>query len=950
MWIHPSYQADARRAIRSVSVLMVLLILVSGLAFPAPFHQIAAYLPLHNLAEAVSILMASLIFAVLWTSRHEALPGNLVLLGSAFLGVALLDFLHLLAYPGMPDFITPNDEGKAIYFWLLARLFGAAGLLAVAALAWKGRAIRVPLWLQVTCVVALVAGLTALYFRWPDKIPQTFVPGRGLTAFKILAEYGLIALYSVAALLLWLRMRRPRRYNIGDLFVSACVMAQGEFFLTLYSGVTDIYMLFGHLYKVIAYVFLYRAAFVEAVRHPYALLQDSQDKLQATLDAMPDLVFDMDIEGRYLSIHTSRPSDLAAPADQLLGRAVGDVLSPRAARIVLGALQEAAARGQSRGKLITLDDVDGKPREFELSVARKSMPPGHPPQFVVVSRDVTARLKNEQALRTLSTAVVQSPVSIIITDRHARVEFVNEAFTRISGYAASEVLGRNLRRLKPARTPATTFRSMWAQLAQGKAWRGEWNNLSKSGREYTESVLIYPVRDAQGRVTNYLAHNEDVTEKRQAAERIRRLSQFDQLTGLPNRNQLREQCRDAMERGGRLAALWMDLDHFKAVNDSLGHHMGDALLQEMAQRLRSRLPGAAFLSRYSGDDFVAVLPGATRQQAQARARDLLQAVALPLRLADQDIFSSVTIGVALYPDDAAEFDTLLKSAETAMYRAKSDGRRRVGMFTPEMQAHVSRELMLSNALKQALSNRELSLAYQPQLALKDGAILGAEVLLRWESPQWGRVPPSEFIPIAETNGLIVPIGEWVLRTAMRQLRQWLDQGLPLLRIAVNLSAVQFNQPDLPDRIKGILADANVPASLLELELTEAVAMKAPEAAARRMEELSRAGVQFAIDDFGTGYSSLSYLKRFNLHKLKIDQSFVRDINVDPDDQAIAMAVIQLSRSLGLRTIAEGVETFEQQEFLKANGCEEAQGYYYSRPLTAAAFAAFVRERRSRPAS
>ncbi|MGB6009388.1 bifunctional diguanylate cyclase/phosphodiesterase [Castellaniella sp.] len=943
MWIHPSYQADARRAVRSVSVLMVLLILVSGLTFPASFHQIAHYLPLHNLAEAVSVMVASLIFAVLWASRHEALPGNLLLLGSTFLGVALLDFLHLLAYPGMPDFITPNDSDKAIYFWLLARLLGALGLLAVAGLAWKGRAVRVPLWLQVIGVLVLVGGLTALYFRWPDRIPRAFIPGQGLTAFKVYAEYGLIVLYLAAALLFWLRMRQPRYYNVGDLFVAACVMAQGEFFLTLYSGVTDVYILFGHIYKVIAYAFLYRAAFVEAVRHPYALLQDSQDKLRATLDAMPDLVFDMDIDGRYLSVHTSRPSDLSAPVDQLLGRVVGDVLSPRAARIVLGALREAAAQGQSRGQIITLDDPDGKPREFELSVARKAMLRGHAPQFVVVSRDVTARLKNEQALRTLSTAVVQSPVSIIITDRHARVEFVNEAFTRISGYAASEVLGRNLRRLKPARTPATTFRAMWSQLAQGKAWRGEWHNLSKSGQEYVESVLIYPVRNAQGTVTNYLAHNEDVTEKRQAAERIRRLSQFDQLTGLPNRNQLREQCRDAMDRGGRLAALWMDLDHFKAVNDSLGHHVGDALLQEMAQRLRTQLPSMALLSRYSGDDFVAVLPGATRQRALAQARALLQAVALPLRLADQDIFSSVTIGVALYPDDAAEFDALLKSAETAMYRAKSDGRHRVGVFTPEMQAHVSRELMLGNALKQALANQELFLVYQPQLALQDGAILGAEALLRWESPQWGRVPPSEFIPIAEASGLIIPIGEWVLRTAMRQLRQWLDQGLPMLRIAVNLSAVQFNQSDLPGRIKRILTDTGVPAGLLELELTEAVAMKAPEAAAQRMEELSRFGVRFAIDDFGTGYSSLSYLKRFKLHKLKIDQSFVRDINVDPEDQAIAVAIIQLSRSLGLRTIAEGVETAEQQEFLKANGCEEGQGYYYSRPLTADAFAAFVRD-------
>ncbi|MGB6241717.1 MAG: EAL domain-containing protein [Castellaniella sp.] len=946
MWIHSDYQADARRAIRSVGVLMVGLVLLANLNFPASFNQFDYYLPLHSLAEIASVVVAALIFAVLWGSRREILPGSLVLLGGTFFGVGLLDLLHVLSYPGMPDFITPNDPDKSIYFWLLARLLSALGLLAAAGLTWIDSHTRIPLGKQVIAMSAMITGLTVLYFLSPGWMPRMFIDGQGLTAFKVGAEYGLIVLYLLAALLFWLRLGRPRRTNVGDLFVSACVMAQGEYFLTLYSDVTDIYSLVGHVYKVLACCFLYRAVFSEAVQRPYALLQKSQDRLQATLDAMPDLVFDMDADGRYLSVHTSRPADLSSPADQLLGRTVHDVLSPRDAEVVLAALQQAAEQGQSRGSVITLGVGSDQRRSFELSVARKATAQGQPPQFVVISRDITDRLTSEQALRTLSTAVVQSPVSIIITDRHARVEYVNAAFTRVSGYAAQEVLGRNLRRLKPARTPALTFRAMWAQLAQGKAWRGEWVNLSKSGREYIESVLIYPVRDVQGRVTNYLAHNEDITEKRQAVDRVRMLSQYDQLTGLPNRALLREQCGDAIRRGMSLAALWIDLDHFKAVNDSLGHHMGDALLQEMAQRLRTCLPKSALLSRYSGDDFVVVLPGATRQQALAQAQALQQEIALPLQLGGQDIFSSATVGVAHYPDDAAEFDALLKSAETAMYRAKSDGRHQVGFFTVEMQARVSRELALISALKQALRNRELSLVYQPQLALNDGAILGAEALLRWESSQWGSVPPSEFIPLAETSGLIVPIGEWVLRAAMQQLRLWLDQGMPALRIAVNLSAVQFNQPDLLNLVQQILADTQVPAHLLELELTEAVAMKSPEAAAQRMEELAACGVRFVIDDFGTGYSSLSYLKRFHLHKLKIDQSFVRDITVDADDQAIAIAIIQLSHSLGLRTIAEGVETAEQQEFLKSRGCEEAQGYYYSRPLPADEFAAFVLARQS----
>lgn len=943
MLIHPSYRADARRAVRVLSAsTLLLLVFVAALWLPAGWRAVGHFQLLHIAAETLSVAAASLIFGVIWSSRREGLPGNLLLLGSTFLGVAVLDFLHLVSYPGMPDFVTSGNAEKAIYFWFLARLFGALGLLAAAWLPWRESRGRIPFGAQAIGVLALVAALTILYFQSVDWIPRTFVPGQGLTPFKILLEYCLITLYLVAAARLWRTLKQPRRFNAGDLLIAAVIMAQGEYLLTLYSGLTDIYLLAGHLYKVLAYVFLYRAVFAESVQYPYALLRDSREQLRATLDALPDLVFEMDLEGRYLGIHTSRPGDLSLPADQLIGKSVHDIMSDQDSRTVLEALREAKLQGQSRGRMITLEISSGGKHEFELSVARKAVPLGHAPRFAVISRDVTARLKSEQALRTLSTAVVQSPGSIIITDRQGRIEFVNEAFTRISGYTAPEVRGRNLRRLKPGRTPAATIRAMWAQLAQGKAWRGEWINLSKTGREYIESVLIYPVRNAQGEVTNYLAHNEDVTEKRQALERIRLLSHYDQLTGLPNRILLRERFEYAIGQGDELAVLWIDLDHFKAVNDSLGHHVGDALLQEMARRLRAWLSDPACLSRYSGDDFVAILPGADRQRITARSADLLQVISRPLRLAGQDIFMSASVGIACYPDDAVEFDVLLKSAETAMYRAKEEGRNRVEFFTPEMQVHVSRELALVNALKQAVDRGELSLVYQPQVSFLDGGIRGAEALLRWDSPQWGRVTSSEFIPIAEASGLIISIGDWVLETALRQLRQWLDRGLPAMTVSVNLSAVQFTQHDLSDRIRRVLEETRVPAELLQLELTEAVAMKSPEMAAQRIEELARFGVRFAIDDFGTGYSSLSYLKRFRLHELKIDQSFVRDIDVDPDDQAIAAAIIQLSRSLGLRTVAEGVETVEQIEFLRGHGCDEAQGYYYSRPLKAGEFEAFVR--------
>ena len=392
--------------------------------------------------------------------------------------------------------------------------------------------------------------------------------------------------------------------------------------------------------------------------------------------------------------------------------------------------------------------------------------------------------------------------------------------------------------------------------------------------------------------------------------------------------------------------LWIDLDNFKDINDTLGHNTGDMLLLEVTRRLRDHLEPTDWLIRHAGDDFIALLPGASQDRAAALAQQLLHSLAEPLELAGEDLSMTASIGIALCPADAADFDPLLHKAETAMYRVKDEGRNHYCFFTPELQARSSRTLSLAQALKHAQQRGELSLVYQPQIALDGERIVGIEALLRWNSPQWGHVSPGEFIPIAESTGLIVPLGEWVLRTALAQLRVWRDLGLPPLLLAVNLSAVQFNQTDLPELIAQVLQEAGVPPQCLELELTEAVAMKNPEAAAARIAALESQGVQLSIDDFGTGYSSLSYLKRFRLHKLKIDQSFVRELDHDTEDQAIVMAIIQLARSLGLRTLAEGVETPEQLAFLRQHGCQLVQGYHFSKPLPPTQLLDFVRQRSS----
>lgn len=945
MRIHPSHQPQAHRAQVAIGVSLIVLLIISSLPVPEAFKGAANNLPTHMALESLSIVVAALIFGLIWSARSEPLPRNLIVLAVAFLGVGLLDFSHMLSYQGMPDYFTPGSPDKSIAFWLAARLLGALALLAVAWLPWH--TVRSPRgsWLLLASSLILTLGFHVVVLRYPHLLPAFFVSGQGLTDFKVVFEYFLIALNLLAAALFFLRIREPRQFNASGLFVAACLMAQGEFFLTLYTQITDLYSLAGHLYKGLAYIYLYWAVFVETVQRPYTLMHASNQSLQATLNALPDLAFEMDAQGRYLTVHTQNRPNLSWPADQLQGRLAQDIMPAQESDTMLAALDEAHRDGISYGKIITLS-IAGQAHlhSFELSIARKAHRPGDKERFVVISRDITERLKSEQVLHTLMQAVQQSPIGFVVTDAQHRIELVNQAYADIHGSSIGELLGHTPFGILLQENPHSTLDAMKRQLSEGKPWQGELIRRSKTGQEIIASTLIFPVRNAAGEVINHLAHLEDITEKKQSAARIQQLSYYDQLTGLPNQTLLQEHFQYTRARAQPLAVLWINLDHFKDINDSLGHHVGDTLLLEIARRLRTTLRGQDVLSRYASDHFVAILPGLTQAETANLAEKLLDTVSEPIELAGQDISISASIGIALCPDDAEQFEPLFKHAETAMYRAKGDGRNRCCFFTPEMQIHASHLLTLGGALKQAQQRGELRLVYQPQLRLSDGQILGAEALLRWDSPQWGAVGPSEFIPIAESTGLILPIGEWVLQTAVNQIRNWLDRGLPEMSIYVNLSALQFDQPDLPERISQILEDAQVPPQCLALELTEAVAMRSPDIAAQKMHALNKLGIRLAIDDFGTGYSSLIYLKQFKIQKLKIDQRFVHDISRDPTDQAIATAIIQMARSLDIGVIAEGVETAEQIEILQACGCDDIQGYYFSRPLPPDEFEAFIRAR------
>jgi|GEM_PF-330904 len=567
--------------------------------------------------------------------------------------------------------------------------------------------------------------------------------------------------------------------------------------------------------------------------------------------------------------------------------------------------------------------------------------------FMATFIDQTERRQAENEMRKLFQAVNQSSNAIVICDINASIEYVNKAFTEYTGYSGDEVMGKNMSCLQADALQQSIYQEMWANLSAGKNWQGELISKRKDGTEYIELVRMSPVRKNNGVISHYLSIHEDISERKQIEQRIHYLAHYDVLTGLPNRIQIENYAKNLLSVENQdhkcVAVLFLDIDHFKDINDSLGHHIGDFLLVEVAKRLQSQLQANDMISRQGGDEFIMLLPDANREQTAQIAANLMEVINETYQIENFDLKLTASIGIACYPEDGNNLETLAKNADTAMYRAKRAGRNAFYFFTPEMQTHSNRHLQLVSALNLALSKNQLSLVYQPQLAIVSGQLVGAEVLLRWRHPELGDIPPIEFISIAEYTGLIIPIGEWVLRTAIMQAKDWQEKGILPLTLAVNLSAVQFRHVKLSELITSLLNEADLSAQSLELELTESVAMYDPVEAVAVMNKLHQCGISMSIDDFGTGYSSLSYLKKFNTYKLKIDQSFVRDINIDPEDNAIVSAIINMAKSLGLKTIAEGVETAEQLTFLKNQGCDEVQGYYYSKPLTADQFEKFYRQ-------
>ena len=944
--IHGSHSPEARIPFCVIAAGLLLMLVTSISPATTWTTAISSYVTLHTLLETLSIILALLVFAIIWSTRNKNLPYNLSIIALASLVSGILDFSHLLSFPGMPDYITPNTTNKTILFWLPARLSISLGLLAIAFLPWHKPLDTLRSCLALLLVLALLFALHILFLWYPDILPVFYLEGLGPVPLKRGTEYAITGIFLLAALGFLLHLRRPRSFNASGFLAASLLMALGEVCFNLYMDIHDSYSLIGHLYKITGYFFLFRAIFTDAVKRPYDLLEQSRSRLNLTLSALPDMLFEMSHEGRYLHIYTPERAILESPTPYLLGRTLYDVMPSESADTVQQAIDEAAETGHSRTGPFSLPTAYGKTAWFEISVARlgNRAPKSH--TFLVISRNITARYLAEESLRTLSHAVEFNPLAIAVFDRNLRIRQVNHAFTRMTGYEEIEVLDCPPHFLHAPGASSELAGRIYQQIFEGTLWSGEVQSVRKDGTELVVFLRVFPSRSPAGDITRFLSIAEDITDKKNYSALLEQLSQHDQLTGLPNRELLQQHFDQLCADHHQVAVLWLDLDNFKEVNDALGHAVGDILLQQVAYRLRDSLKKNESIGRISGDDFVILLASVSEEQVIRRTLELLELTAQPLSLPEQTLSITASSGIALWPADGDSLGSLLQKAEIGKYKAKASGRNNYQFYESQMQEMASLRLAQNNALKTALDNQELHLCFQPQVCLQDQTVAGVEALLRWNSRDWGVVPPSDFIPLAESSGLILTIGDWVLDTAMAQLRNWLDQGIPPVTMAVNISAIQFEHPDFIEQVSCALARYRIPPQLLELELTEAMAMKKPKISEQRMRELHMMGVKLSIDDFGTGYSSLSYLKRFKIDKLKIDREFIADMDHDPDDQAIVTAIIQMARRLSISVLAEGVETARQAELLRRLGCHQIQGYHYSKPLPASDAASYIRQHSS----
>ncbi|MBY0455270.1 MAG: EAL domain-containing protein [Burkholderiaceae bacterium] len=687
-----------------------------------------------------------------------------------------------------------------------------------------------------------------------------------------------------------------------------------------------------------------------------AAVERSETGLRLALEGSGSGMWDWNLQTRQ---------GLASPGLQRLLHYGGDdfahdlhlreCLHPDERRRVVAAARYAIISGQPYNETLRLRCFDGTYRWFMARGQRHLNAAGEPERFSGILTDLTEMHATQQRQKLAATVVDNTLEGVVVTDAQSRILSVNTAFTRLLGYTEAELLGKTPREFKSGRHDRAFYQAMWESMRRTGHWQGEIWNRRKNGEIFPEHMSLSAVHDIAGVISHYVCIFSDISEEKAQQERLEYLAHCDALTGLSNRVWFGQQLEMAVQQahlsGEMMAVLLINLDRFKDVNDSYGHAVGDQVLQHLARQVRVALRPGDLLGRLAGDEIAVVTRNLRHADGAASvARHLLQAIAQPWHSpAGFEVVAGASVGICMFPEHANSTELLLQGAHAAVYGAKARGRGAWCFFTEDMTQAARERLELEARLRQALAQEQLLLYYQPQIDIASGQITGAEALLRWPDPQEGMISPARFIPVAESSGVIGPLGEWVVRTACAQGQRWLDAGLPAVTIAVNVSPRQFALTDLVACAGAALAETGFPAAHLEMEITESALADRFEETLLVLQGLRALGLRLAVDDFGTGYSSLAHLKRFPIDVLKIDQGFIRDIPGNADDMAISAAIIAMGHSMGLSVLAEGVETPEQLQFLRQRGCDSYQGFLRSRPVPAAEFALLLEAQRHGPA-
>ena len=581
--------------------------------------------------------------------------------------------------------------------------------------------------------------------------------------------------------------------------------------------------------------------------------------------------------------------------------------------------------------------LDGTPFEAEVSLNRIVL--GKNTYLQAIVRDITERKNREIQVNKLSNVMEQTADIVIVTDTRGKIEYVNPSFEKITGYSYHEAVNKTPKLLSSGKHKQEFYNHLWDTISEGNSYSNIFINRRKDGSLFYEEKTITPIKDHTGKITHYVSTGKDISERIQVQERLQHMAHHDALTDLPNRNLFLDRLQQSLTRArwhNRLVAvMFMDLDRFKNINDTLGHNVGDQLLLQLSERLSNSVRDGDTIGRFGGDEFAILLDDIdSDNHISTLAEKLLDTLTRPFKINKQELYVTASIGISIFPNDGEDSDTLLRNADVAMYRAKDLGKNNYQFYSDDLSARIFERMTLESHLRHALERNEFVLYYQPQIDTRTQKITGVEALLRWQHPEFGLVTPNNIIPLMEETGLIESVGRWILETACRQSRAWHDAGWSYLHLSVNISSRQFNDPDFISSVQDIISTTGINPEFLELELTESMLMRNASATINAFKSLNSLGVRFAIDDFGTGYSSLSYLRRFPIDTIKIDRSFIHDVTDNPDDAAIASAIIVMGQNLSLNVIAEGVENQQQLEFLTSRNCHYLQGNFFSRPLAA----------------